>query len=177
MISGWTPSGVSGAQAGRAVAFASTRALTRSGYVAANSAAIIDPFVRAHDDRAPEAAASMTVRTSPIHSSSSGSRSSATGSESPIPRLSNEISRLNDGQAAEVVREAGEVPARLDVAEPRRDEHEIGRALADDLVCDVNVTRFRIPRLWDRHAGKDARFGRTLRKPWTPRRRRAPVSD
>jgi len=40
-------------------------------------------------------AASITALTSSIHSSSGGSRSNGSGSESPIPCLSNEINRLN----------------------------------------------------------------------------------
>ena len=96
MISGRTPEGLSGAQAGRAVAFASTSELTRSGYVAANSAAIIDPSLAPNSTARSTPTASMTARTSLIHSSRNGSRSIGTGSERPIPRLSNEITRLND---------------------------------------------------------------------------------
>ena len=55
-------------------------------------------------------------------------------------------------EPAEVVRKAREVPARLDMAEPGRDENEIGRPFAHDLIRDVNVTRLRISRLRRRHS-------------------------
>ncbi len=66
----------------------------RSGWVAANSAAIAPPSSIAYTAARSEPAASITATTSSICSSSVGARPS--GSDSPVPRRSNMISRLNE---------------------------------------------------------------------------------
>ena len=78
------------------MAFARTRALVRSGCVAAKSAAIIVPSLAPMIAARSDPTASMTARTSSIQSSSGGGVLEGIGSERPIPDLSNEISRLND---------------------------------------------------------------------------------
>ena len=69
-----------------------TSATARSGYVAAKSALMFPPSEKPNTAARSDSAASITARTSSIRSSSVGSEDSATGSDSPVPRLSNRIS-------------------------------------------------------------------------------------
>jgi len=66
-----------------------------------------------------------------------------------MPYLSNEIKRLKELKRWRNPRERRDVPPRLEMAEPLRDEHEVDLALTQDLVRDVNVTAPRIPGLWE----------------------------
>ena len=71
-----------------------TRLATRSGYVAANTAATAAPSQEPMSAARSEPTASMTARTSSIRSSIDGAP--ATGSETPVPRLSKSRTRAND---------------------------------------------------------------------------------
>jgi hypothetical protein len=66
----------------------------RSGWVAANSAAIAPPSSQANTAAVREPTASITATTSSICSSSVGAP--GTGSDSPVPRRSNMIRRENE---------------------------------------------------------------------------------
>src|SRR5438045_1232648 len=70
----------------RGYEFTSTRARTRSGCVAANTALMGPPVPMPITDASRILASSMTAATSSIHSSSVGNASSETGSERPTPR-------------------------------------------------------------------------------------------
>src|SRR5262249_8283875 len=87
-----------------------------------------------------EPAASMTVLTSSVHSSSVGTAASGTGSEMPDPRLSKQRSRLNAARRRLL-------PHHVDIVRPRSDEHQVQRAVADDLIGDVAVLAPGVPRL------------------------------
>ena len=95
VTSGGRPNSLSGPLSDDPVAFTSTSAETRSGYVAAKTAAIIAPSFAPMSAARSEPVSSITTRTSSIHSSIGGIWSSGTGSESPMPCLSNEIRRVN----------------------------------------------------------------------------------
>ena len=71
-----------------------TRALVSCGYVAANSSDIGTPSDEPKITARSEPAAAITARTSSIRSSRIGAPT--TGSDSPLPRLSNMMSRAND---------------------------------------------------------------------------------
>jgi hypothetical protein len=71
-----------------------TSALVRSGYVAAKSAAIGPPSEMPRSAARSQETASSTARTSSMRVSRSGSPPGR--SDSPVPRLSNRISRAND---------------------------------------------------------------------------------
>ena len=73
------------------------RAAVRSGYVAANKAAIAAPSHDPISAARSEPTASMTARTSSIRSSSEGAPS--TGSEMPVPRLSKRRTRAIEASA------------------------------------------------------------------------------
>ena len=79
----------------------------------------------------------MTARTSSILVSSVGTW--RTGSERPLPRLSNRRTRADVGERLDVVDEERHVPAREQVGERPADEHEVDRPVADDLVGDRDV--------------------------------------
>jgi hypothetical protein len=68
--------------------------LVRSGWVAANIAAMVPPSPTPRIAARSEPAASITARTSSIHSSSGGSEPGGAGSDRPMPSLSKEIKRL-----------------------------------------------------------------------------------
>ena len=70
-------------------------ALVRRGYVAAKSAHIATPSETPKSAARSEPTASHTAWTSPIRVSSVGNAESGTRSDSPVPRLSNRISREN----------------------------------------------------------------------------------
>ena len=78
----------------RASAPHSTRLTTRSGWVAANSTDIGAPSEAPSNVARVNPASSITALRSSIRVSSVGT--SATGSESPVPRLSNVMTRAND---------------------------------------------------------------------------------
>ena len=69
----------------------------------------------------------------------------------PVPRGSNRIRRLNDASLLEHPLFVGALPEQLEVAEPARDEEQIDRPVADDLIGDVHVTGLRVLRLGLRH--------------------------
>jgi len=73
-----------------------TRAIVRSGYVAANSIAMGPPSDAPKTMARSEPTASITERTSSIRTSRLGSRLSGTRSDKPTPRLSNRMRREHD---------------------------------------------------------------------------------
>lgn len=70
-----------------------TKATVRSGYVAAKRTLRLPPSEKPKTAARSDSAASITARTSSIRSSSVGKLDSGTGSERPVPRLSNRIRR------------------------------------------------------------------------------------
>src|SRR6266404_6173268 len=94
-----------------------------------------------------EPAASMTARTSSIHSSSVGSASSGTGSETPVPPLVEAEQPTERGEAAQVTGERRLLPHHLDIVGPPRNEHQVQRTMPDDLIRDVAVLAGRVARL------------------------------
>ena len=84
---------------------------------------------------------------SAMNSSSVGSEEVGIGSDRPVPRLSNMISRPNDGEALAELGERRHVPLGVDVAEPLVEQQDVGRALADDLVRKVEVAQAGVPGL------------------------------
>ncbi len=70
-------------------------AVVRAGWVAANSMLRFPPSEAPNTTARSEPAASSTARRSSIRCSSDGSAFVGTGSDMPVPRLSNRISREN----------------------------------------------------------------------------------
>ena len=125
-----------------------------SGYVAAN---------RLHSGP-PSDTPSSTARSDPPPPSPRARRPAAarasaaaltgTGSDRPVPRLSNRISRAIEPSRVEEARERRLVPEVLEVRDPAHDEDEIDRARPDDLIGDVDAAAVRVA---------DARRGRRRR--------------
>jgi hypothetical protein len=70
--------------------------LVRFGWVAANIAAMIPPSPAPRIAARSDPAASMTARTSSIHSSRGGSEPRGAGSDRPMPYLSKVMKRLKE---------------------------------------------------------------------------------
>ena len=98
-----------------------------------------------------------------------GKASTAIGSDSPVPRLSKTMTRLNDASWFSRRARGGNVPHGIDVAEPLVDEDEVDRAVAEDLVGDVQLTDAGIARLWDRD--RVGRHGPSVAGPRAARKR------
>ena len=113
-----------------------------SGCVAANRLHIGPPSDTPSSRPAASLPRSCTARTSSMRSSSVGR--CATRSDSPVPRLSNRISREKPRQPAEESRERRFVPEVLEVRHPSHHEDEVDRAAAQDLIGDVYVPAARV---------------------------------
>ena len=74
-----------------------------------------------------------------------------------MPRLSNRISRENDGEAVQKARERRLRPEVLEVRDPAHDEDEVERPVADDLIGDVDVAAARVMRLGDLNGDRHRR--------------------
>ena len=85
----------------------------------------------------------------------------ATGSDSPVPRLSNRISRENDASRSRNARDPRVLPLQLQVRDEARHEHEVDRPVADDLVGDVDVAALRVAGLRRHRHMHDIRSGRS----------------
>src|SRR5262245_5204069 len=85
-----------------------------------------------------EPAASMTVLTSSVHCSSVGTAASGTGSEMSDPLVEAE-EPAERRQTVKEPRVRRLLPHHVDVVRPRSDEHQVQRAVADDLIGDVAV--------------------------------------
>ena len=89
-------------------------------------------------------AASMTAQTSATWVSRSGRRSSGTGiGEAGSPPV--EDDQAPDGrQPPALAGQLRDLPERLDVMHPALDQHQVERALAHDLVREVDVAVLRV---------------------------------
>ena len=96
-----------------------------------------------------EPTASRTAGMSSMNSSSVGSAEVGIGSDRPVPRLSNMISRPNDARRSRRRGQRRHVPLRLDVAEPLVEQQDVGRPVAEDLVGEVEVAEPGVPRFRD----------------------------
>ena len=94
-----------------------------------------------------EPTVSSTAGMSAMNSSRVGSDEVGIGSDRPVPRLSNMISRPNDGETLAELRERWDIPLRIEVAEPLVQQEDVGRALPDDLVREVEVAESGVPSL------------------------------
>jgi hypothetical protein len=90
------PGSSSPARHGAANESTRTMALARRGCVAANRVAMNSPAIAPTTAACWDPTVSRTARRSSIHSSSEGRAVIDTGSESPTPRLSNRMTRLNE---------------------------------------------------------------------------------
>ena len=79
----------------------------------------------------------MTARTSSIRCSRVGT--SATGSDSPVPRLSKMIRRENELIRSKKRANGRRLPLELEVGGEAEDEDHVDRPVADDLVGDRGV--------------------------------------
>ncbi len=91
-----------------------------------------------------EPTASITARRSSIRTSRVGSWSSATRSESPVPRLSKMIRRENDASRFRNFARSGVLPCQFDMRHPPGDVDQVERTFADDLVGDVHLAAARV---------------------------------
>ena len=84
-----------------------------------------------------EPAAARTARRSSMRSSSVESPTSR--SESPVPRLSKRITRLKAASRLHPVAVERILPGEVHVRDPARDDDEVERSVADDLVGNADV--------------------------------------
>ena len=120
-----------------------------AGCVAANRLHIGPPSDTPSSTACRDPTASSTARTSSMRCSRVGR--CVTGSDSPVPRLSNRISRENEARRLQEPRERRFLPEVLEVRHPSHHEDEVDRSAAADLIRDVDVAA---PRVLDR-SGQD----------------------
>ena len=70
---------------------------------------------------------------------SRGSGAPLTGSDIPVPRLSNRINRANDPKLVQGVAEPGHLPLELHMRDEAGHKDEVERPLARHLVGDMDV--------------------------------------
>ena len=91
-----------------------------------------------------EPTASITARMSSIRSSIDGGLS--TGSDMPVPRLSNMIKPRERGQPAQKVGQPRFLPGHLHMRDEARHQDQVGGSLTNHLVGDADPTALRILR-------------------------------
>ena len=80
----------------------------------------------------------MTATTSSTQSSIADAPP-GTGSDIPIPRMSNQSTRANATERRQELLHQRLLPERLEVARPVEDEDEVAIALAEDLIGELRV--------------------------------------
>jgi uncharacterized protein (TIGR03083 family) len=76
--------------------------------------------------------------------SRSGRRSSGTGSDMPVPRRSKNDQTAEGSQPPLLAGQLGDVPEGLDMVHPTLDHHDVQRALAQDLVGEMDLAVLRV---------------------------------
>ena len=134
---------VVGAAVMRGIGANSESELTRSGCVAAKSAASAVPSVSANTAARSDPAASSTASMSSICTSSGAG---GTRSDIPLPRRSNWTRRANVVSRSNIRASRGSVQTCSHLRDPRGDEQHVVRAAAGDLVGDRDVAVARVAR-------------------------------
>ena len=96
-----------------------------------------------------EPTVSSTAGMSAMNSSSVGSEAVGIGSDRPVPRLSNMISRPNVAKRSRRLGQRRHVPLGIEIAEPLVEQQDVGRPVADDLIREVEVAQSGVPRFRD----------------------------